>query len=122
MFSHTLLGFARCCKKKGGSGGIHQDTEAQAVLEAEVPLIIVQFQQDYFCNPQIYAHWYGRIIAAVSAVRTEPSFFLLNLPGDHDGAENLATHSRWQYYGSAAELGVVWQSFWTAVTGEYPPP
>ena len=33
-------------------GGIHQDTESREVLEAKVPLIIVQFQQDYFCNPQ----------------------------------------------------------------------
>ena len=32
--------------------GIHQDTEAREVMEAKVPLIIVQFQKDYFCNPQ----------------------------------------------------------------------
>ena len=34
--------------------GIHQVTEAQQVLEAKVPLIIVQFQQDYFCNAPKY--------------------------------------------------------------------
>ena len=85
-------------------------------MEAKVPLIIVQFQQDYFCNPQKYPNWYGRIIATVQASSAEPSFFFLNLPGDHDSAENLATHSRWEDYG--LELGVLWQSFWTAVTGD----
>ena len=40
-------------------GGIHQDTEAREVMEAKVPLIIVQFQKDYFCNPQKYPNWYG---------------------------------------------------------------
>ena len=96
--------------------GIHQDTEAREVMEAKVPLIIVQFQQDYFCNPQRYSNWYGRIIAAVQARSAEPSFFFLNLPGDHDCAEKLATHSRWEDYGP--ELRVVWQSFWTAVIGD----
>ena len=96
--------------------GIHQDTEAQEVMEAKVPLIIVQFQQDYFCNPQKYPQWYGRIIQAVEAHRETRSFFFLNLPGDHDCAEKLATHSRWEDYGP--ELRVVWQSFWTAVTGD----
>ena len=86
-------------------------------MEAKVPLIIVQFQQDYFCNPPKYPNWYGRIIAVVQqARRAEPSFFFLNLPGDHDCAEKLATHSRWEDYGQ--ELGVLWQSFWTAVTGD----
>ena len=85
-------------------------------MEAKVPLIIVQFQQDYFCNPQKYSHWYGRIIAAVENHGPEPSFFFLNLPGDHDCAEKLATHSRWADYGP--ELGVPWESFWAAVTGD----
>ena len=60
-------------------------------MEAKVPLIIVQFQQDFFCNPPKYPNWYGRIIAAVSAVRAESSFFFLNLPGDHDCAEKLGS-------------------------------
>ena len=47
------------------------------MMEAKVPLIIVQFQQDYFCNPQKYSNWYGRIIAAVQAHRAEPSFLFL---------------------------------------------
>ena len=122
MFSRTLLGFARRIKtvtsRHGvlrGSGGIHQDTEARAVLEAEVPLIIVQLPQDYFCNAPKYVHWYGRIMQAVSAGRAKSSFFFLNLPGDHDCAEKLATQSQWEEHGP--ELGVVWQSFWTAVTG-----
>ena len=50
--------------------GIHQVTEAQQVLEAKVPLIIVQFQQDDFCNPIKYPNWYGQIIAAVKNNRT----------------------------------------------------
>ena len=83
-------------------------------MEAKVPLIIVQFQQEYFCNPQKYPNWYGRIIASGSSA--EPSFFFLNLSGDHDCAEKLATHSQWEDYGP--ELRVVWQSFWTAVTGD----
>ena len=90
--------------------GIHQVTEAQEVLEAKVPLIIVQFQQDYFCKPKKYSIWYGRIIAAVQAHRAEPSFFFLNLPGEHDCAEKLATHSRCEDYGD--DLRNVWQSFW----------
>ena len=96
--------------------GIHQDTEAREVMEAKVPLIIVQFQQDYFYNLQKYPNWYGRILSAVPARRAEQSFFFLNLPGDHDCAEKLATHSRSEDYGP--ELRVVWQSFWTAVTGD----
>ena len=89
-------------------------------MEAKVPLIIVQFQQDYFCNPHKFSNWYGRICSAVQARRVEPSFFFLNLPGDHDCAEKLATHSRWADYGPElrAELRAVWQSFWTAVTGD----
>ena len=86
------------------------------MLEAKVPLIIVQFQQDNFCNPQVYTNWYGRIWSDVQARRSEPSFFFLNLPGDHDCAEKLATHSRWEDHGP--ELHVVWRSFWTAVTGD----
>ena len=85
-------------------------------MEAKVPLIIVQFQQDYHCNPVKYANWYGRMCSAVSAGRAEPSFFFLHLPGDHDCAEKLATHSRPQDHGP--ELLHVWQSFWTAVTGD----
>ena len=85
-------------------------------MEAKVPLIIVQFQQDYFCNPQKYPNWYGRIIADKEAGRAERSFFFLNLPGNHDDAEKLATHSRLEDY--APELRVVWHSFWTAVTGD----
>ena len=85
-------------------------------MEAKVPLIIVQFQQDYFCNPVKYTNWYGQILSAVSAGRAEPSFFFLHLPGDHDCAEKLATHARRDDYGP--ELNVVWQSFWTAVTGD----
>ena len=75
--------------------GIHQDTEAREVMEAKVPLIIVQFQQDYFFNPHKYPNFYGRILSAVPARGAEQSFFFLNLPGDHDCAEKLATHSRW---------------------------
>ena len=59
------------------------------MLEAKVPLIIVQFQSDYFCNPKKYTNWYGRSMAAVQASRAEPTFFFLNLPGDHDCAEKL---------------------------------
>ena len=62
-------------------------------MEAKVPLIIVQFQQEYFCNPPKYPNWYGRSIAAVQARRAEPSFFFLNLPGDHDCAEKTTTPS-----------------------------
>ena len=83
------------------------------MVEAKVPLIIVQFQQDYFCNPAMYAHWYGRILQAVAAGDKKSSFFFLNLPGNHDCAEKLATQSRWEEHGP--ELGLVWQSFWTAV-------
>ena len=85
-------------------------------MEAKVPLTIVQFQQDYFCNPQKYPNWYGRISAAVQACDDPAGFVFLNLPGDHDCAEKLATHSRWEDYGP--ELRVVWHSFWTAVTGD----
>ena len=95
--------------------GIHQDTEAREVMEATVPLIIVQFQKDYFCNPQKYPNWYGRIMADVQAGRAERSFIFLNLPGTHRCAETLATHSRVEDHGS--ELCVMWQSFWAAVTG-----
>ena len=94
--------------------GIHQDTESREVLEARVPIIIVQFQQDVFCNPQRYPNWYGHIIAAVQAERAPRSFVFLNLPGVHDCCETLATQSRWQEYGH--ELRVVWQSFWAAAT------
>ena len=97
-------------------GGIHQDTEAGEVIEAKVPLMIVQFQQDSVCNPQLYPNWYGRIWSAVQARRAEPSFFFLNLPGDHNDCEKLATLSRWVDY--STELHVVWESFWTAVTGD----
>ena len=96
--------------------GIHQDTEAREVMEAKVPLIIVQFQQDYFCNAPKYPHWYGQIIKAVEARRAEKGFFFLNLEGNHDCAEKLATHSQWEDYGD--DLRNVWQSFWTAVTGD----
>ena len=85
-------------------------------MEAKVPLIIVQFQQDYFCNPLKYPNWYGRIMAAVEDRRAGPTFFFLNLPGNHDCAEKLATHSQWE--GEGPELRVVWQSVWTAVTGD----
>ena len=83
------------------------------MMEAKVPLVIVQFQQDYFCNPTKYPNWYGRIFAAVSADRAAPSFFFLNLPGDHDKAEDLAVHARYEAHGP--ELSVVWQSFWSAL-------
>ena len=86
------------------------------MLEAKVPLIIVQFQQDYFCNPPKYSNWYGRIIAAIQADRAQPGFFFLNLPGNHRCAETLATHSRLEDHGP--ELRVVWQSFWAVVTGD----
>ena len=78
---------------------IHQDTEAREVLQAKVPLMIVQFQDDYFCNPTKYPQWYGQIIAAASAGRAERSFFFLNLPGSHNIAEKLATHSLSEDYG-----------------------
>ena len=90
--------------------GIHQVTEAQEVLEAKVPLIIVQFQQDDFCNPIKYPNWYGQIIAAVKNNREQPTFVFLNLPGGHDSAERLATRSQYKDYG--VELHDMWQSFW----------
>ena len=90
--------------------GIHQGIEARKVMEVTVPLIIVQFQQDFFCNPKKYPNWYGRIIAAVEARRAEPSFYFLNLPGNHDDAENLATHSRCE--GDHPQLGVVTAPDW----------
>ena len=95
--------------------GNHQDTEAREVLDAKVPLIIVQFHADDFCNAVKYPNWYGQIIAAVQARRAEPSFFCLNLPGDHNCAEELATHSWWETYGPPPQF---LDSFWTAVTGD----
>ena len=78
------------------------------MLEARVPIIIVQFQQDVFCNPQRYPNWYGNIIAAVQAQRAQPSFVFLNLPGGHDCCETLATQSRGQTTGpSCASYGKV---------------
>ena len=101
-------------------GGIHQDIEAQQVMEAKVPLIIVQFQEDVFCNPKDYSNWSGRILSAVQAPdrarRVQPSFCFLNLPGNHDCAEELATHSLCEDFGP--ELSLVWHSFWDAVTGD----
>ena len=85
-------------------------------MEAKVPIIVVQFQKDFFCNPKQYPNWYSRIIAHAEARRTEPSFLFLNLPGTHSDAEKLATHSRLEDY--APELRVVWHTFWTAVTGD----
>ena len=96
--------------------GIHQDTEAREVLDAKVPLIIVQFHADDFCNAVKYSNWYGQIMAAVDAGRAEPTFCFLNLSGDHACAEKLATHSQWEDYDP--ELGVVRQSFWPTVTGD----
>ena len=68
-------------------------------MEAKVPLIIVQFHQDYFCNPQKYPNWYGRIFAAMQTRRAESGLFYLNLPGGHDCCETLATQSRWEDHG-----------------------
>ena len=86
-------------------------------MDAKVPLIVVvQFQQDFFCNPPKYPHWYGLIYAAVQNADDPAGFFFLNLSGDHGCAEKLATHSGWEYYGP--ELHVVWPGFWTAVTGD----
>ena len=84
------------------------------MLDVKIPLIIVQFQQDYFCNPHQYPQWYGRILEAVSADKNNPNLFFLNLPGDHDCAEKLATKSQFEEHGRC--LDVVWRSFWTAVT------
>ena len=80
------------------------------MVEAKVPLIIVQFQQDFYCNPTKYPNWYGQIITAVKNNRAEPTFVFLNLPGGHDSAETLATRSRYKDYG--VELRDMWQSFW----------
>ena len=96
-------------------GGIRQENEAREVLEAKVPLIIVQFQSDCFCNPVKYANWYGQILLAVQASRAESTFFFLNLPGNHDSAERLATKSRWEDFGR--DLAFLWHSFWGAATG-----
>ena len=85
------------------------------MLEARVPIIIVQFQQDVFCNPQRYPNWYGNIIAAVQAQRARQDFVFLNLPGGHDCCETLATQSGADY---GPELRVVWQGFWAAVSGD----
>ena len=65
----------------------------------------MQFQHDFFCNPP-----------KVPTPTGTAGSSRLNQPGNHDDAEKLATHSRWEDYGP--ELRVVWQSFWTAVTGD----
>ena len=92
-------------------------------MEAKVPLIIVQFQEDVFCNPKDYSNWYGRILSAVQAPyrarRVQPSFCFLHLPGNHDSAETLATQPRWEELDNhGPELRFLWQSFWTAVPGD----
>ena len=97
-------------------GGVHQDTEAREVMEAKVPLMIVQFQQDVFCNPGAYPHWYGQILSGVEGGRAERSFFFLNLPGNHDDCEELATKSQWNKYGLPLQL--LWRGFWAGVTGQ----
>ena len=85
------------------------------MLEAKVPLIIVQFQQDDFCNAPRYPYWYGKILQAVEAGRAETGFFFLNLEGTHDCGEKLATYSRCEDYGD--DLRNVWQSVWQGLVG-----
>ena len=93
--------------------GIHQDSEAREVLEAKVPLIIVQFQRDYFCNPTQYPQWYAKILEAIEARRAESGFFFMHLSGDHDDAEKLATHP--EFHKLWPDLKAFWPGFWKAV-------
>ena len=85
------------------------------MLEAKVPLIIVQFQRDYFCSPTQYPNWYGLILEAIEARRPEPGFFFMHLSGFHDDAERLATHP--DLHKLWPDLKALWPGFWNAVLG-----
>ena len=85
-------------------------------MEAKVPLMIVQFQSDCFCNPIQYPRWYGTIWQGVEARTTEKSFFFQNLEGNHDDCEKLATKSQYGNYGLPLQL--LCGGFWAGVTGQ----
>ena len=42
-----------------GAPTIRQDSEAREVMQATSPTVIVQFQQDEFCNKLKYPTWYA---------------------------------------------------------------
>ncbi len=44
-----------------------QQTEARALMQLDIPVVVCQFQSDYFCNPMVYPHWYAQFALAEQA-------------------------------------------------------
>ena len=97
---------------------IRQDSEAWEVMQATITTVIVQFQQDEFCNKVAYSNWYSHWALADSAGagtlpgQKRPWVLFLELPGNHLAAESLATRSNPGHFGE--ELAGVWEAFWAA--------
>ena len=87
-------------------------------MQVTIPTVIVQFEQDYFCNKLKYPNWCAQWALAGSAgAGTQPGLkrqwvLFYDVPGDHAAAEDLATMSALGLGGE--QLAEVWEAFWAA--------
>ena len=94
-------------------------TEAITTMQAEIPIVMVQFVTDFWCNKNNYPTWYAALESGMSALPSnEPGhrrshFWFFNLPGDHDTAQHFWHKRIIKDLSVPPELGVISQTFWT---------
>ena len=75
---------------------------ARALMQVRVPLLLLHFIDDYFCNAFLYTSWFAEFTAAMaiepgeSYGRRQSSFLSWVLLGDHDKAEKLFASFRFE--------------------------
>ena len=85
-----------------------------------MPVVIVQFQDDVFCNRLCYSKWYSEFAVAENVDHSDAPgqekgwVFFLDVPGKHADAERLATMPDVENFNNL--LSNVWNAFWLEAT------
>ena len=99
---------------------IENEREARILMQVRIPLLLVHFDRDEFCNASYYGRWYAQFAVAMTVPTGEGfgqrqgQFVSVVCEGDHDTALHTFMSMDFRKLSDGVCL-VFWENLWKAI-------